>query len=60
MVDDDMENNDLKKEKKYFSTSETILLVLTTLIIGFSIGILVNKADVETKGNIIRDKYLRM
>jgi len=59
MVDDGMENQDLKKEKKYFSTSETILLVLTTLIIGFSIGILVNKADIETKENIIKDKYLK-
>lgn len=43
MVDDNMDENlNNKQEKRIFSTGETILLVVMSLIIGLSIGILFN------------------
>lgn len=58
-----MENNnkksDIQKEKKNFTTSEVILLVIMSLLIGLSISLLLNKTSVITKDKIIDDKYLQ-
>lgn len=61
MVDDKMENNELKeskKDRKNFSTSETVLLVVAALLIGFTMGGLLGKTNIITRENIIKDKYL--
>ena len=47
-----------KKVKKIFSTSETILLVIMSLLIGLSIGLLFNKTKTTTKKTTINDLYL--
>lgn len=50
MVDDKMnENTNNKQVKKIFSTSETILLVVMSLLIGLSIGLLFNRNKIITK-----------
>jgi carboxyl-terminal processing protease len=50
MVDDNMnENLDNKQNKKLFSTSETVVLVIISLIIGLSIGSLFNTGKIVTK-----------
>lgn len=62
MVDDIMENNELKelkKDRKNFSTSETILLVIMALLIGFSIGGLLNRSIIQTPERTISDEYLK-
>lgn len=56
MVDDSM-NENKKVTKKIFSTSETILLVIVSLLIGLSIGFLFNNKAVSTSPTI-NDKYL--
>ena len=59
MADDKMNNNENKDKKinKAFSTSETIVLVIISLIVGLSIGFLNNNR--ETRVNkTIEDKYL--
>lgn len=56
MVDDSM--NDKKQLKKVFSTSETILLVIMSLLIGLSIGGLFNNKKTITKETDFEDKHL--
>ena len=55
MVDDNMKN---KQVKKIFSTSETILLVVMSLLIGLLIGILFNKEGKSLKKYTLNDEYL--
>ena len=55
MVDDSMNEN--KSNKKIFSTNETILLVVISLIIGLSIGFLFNSQK-KTVNEPIVDEYL--
>jgi len=47
------------KPKKMFSTSETILLVFISLLIGLSIGGLLKNTNVISKSNILNDKNLQ-
>ncbi|MBR6690212.1 MAG: S41 family peptidase [Bacilli bacterium] len=58
MVDDKMNDVDNKQSKKVFSTLETVLLVIMSLVIGLSIGILFNNNKVTTKNTKTNDKYL--
>ena len=46
-------------EKRKFTTSETVLLVIMSLLIGLSIGILFNKTDIITKKSILSDRNLQ-
>ena len=50
--------NNKKETKKIFSTSETILLVMVSLVIGLSIGMLFNKGKIITRYSKTDDKYL--
>lgn len=52
-------NDEQNKGTKNFSTLETILLVVVALIIGFTIGGLLNKSSIITKESVIKDKYLK-
>ena len=53
MVDDKMSDNGNKNQaKKIFSTLETVLLVIMSLIIGLSIGILFNNKTIVNSINI--------
>lgn len=45
-------------EKRKFTTTETILMVIMTLIIGFCIGLLLNNNNIITKKAIIKDENL--
>ena len=47
-----------KPEKNVFSTRETVLVGVTTLLIGLVIGILLNKTKIITKSSAFEDKYL--
>lgn len=69
MVDDIMDNNKNKDKElfesvkpkentKKFTTIETTLLVIISVIIGFSIGFVFNKNKIETTSAIKNDKYL--
>jgi len=59
MVDDKMNDNiNDKQVKKIFSTTETILLVIMSLLIGLSIGSLFSKNKIITKSTNTNDKYL--
>ena len=60
MEDDKMNNQNIKGEesKKIFTTSETILLVIFSLIIGISIGFLFNKGKIITQSTINKDEHL--
>lgn len=50
MVDDNMnENLNNKQSKNLFSTSETVVLVIISLVIGLSIGFLFNNSKIITK-----------
>ena len=51
-----IEKND--PSKNVFSVREIILVSLATLIIGFIIGILLNKTRIITKSSFIEDEYL--
>lgn len=59
-------NNDSKKKmitkndpsKNVFSVRETILVSLSTLIVGLVVGVLLNKTKIITKNAFIQDKYL--
>lgn len=55
-----MNNQNIKGEesKKIFTTSETILLVIFSLIIGISIGFLFNKGKIITQSTINKDEHL--
>ena len=53
---DDKEN--VKQIKKIFSTSETILLVIISLLIGLSIGLLFDNKDVTTNKITTKNKHL--
>lgn len=59
-MDNNFENNiENKKEiKKVFSTSETILLVILSLVIGLSLGMLFKNRSVITKSNRVNNGYL--
>ncbi len=46
-------------EKRKFTTSETILLVVMALIIGLSIGGLLSKTNIITKKSVISDENLK-
>ena len=46
-------------EKRKFTTSETILLVIMSLIIGLSIGALFSKTNIITKKSILSDENLQ-
>ncbi len=59
MVDDCMNIKTSKKKYKNFSTSEMILLVILSLLIGLSIGVLLNKTNIITKERVINDKYVQ-
>lgn len=58
--------NDIKKKiitkndssKNVFSVRETILVSLSTLIVGLVVGALLNKTKIITKNAFIQDKYL--
>ena len=47
-----------KPEKNVFSTRETILVSLMTLMVGLIIGVLLNKTKIITKSSFIEDKYI--
>ena len=44
--------------KNVFSVRETILVGITTLIVGLVVGVLLNKTKIITKSSFIEDKYL--
>ena len=44
--------------KNVFSVRETILVSLSTLIVGLVVGVLLNKTKIITKNAFIQDKYL--
>lgn len=44
--------------KNVFSARETILVSLSTLIVGLVVGVLLNKTKIITKNAFIQDKYL--
>lgn len=44
--------------KNVFSARETILVSLSTLIVGLVVGVLLNKTKIITKSAFIQDKYL--
>ena len=50
--------NENKKTKNIFSVPETITLVIIALIIGLTIGRLLNKPSIITSRSISNDKYL--
>lgn len=59
MVDDNMNNIiSNKQQKKIFSTSETILLVIMALLIGLSIGRLLNNDKINSNDSVVKDKYI--
>ena len=45
-------------EKRKFTTSETVLLVIMSLVIGLAFGALLNKTNIITKKAVISDKNL--
>ena len=45
--------------KRRFTTSETILLVIMSLLIGLAIGGLLSKTNIITKKSVISDKSLQ-
>ena len=47
-----------KKDKKVFSASETIILVIISLLIGLSIGLLCDSKNIKTNMSLSEDKYL--
>ena len=47
-----------KPEKNVFSTRETILVSLMTLMVGLIIGVLLNKTKIITKSSFVEDKYI--
>ena len=58
MADDKM-NEDLKQnDSKNFSTSEAIILVLVSLLVGLSIGLLYNNKNVNTKNEEPKDEHI--
>ena len=60
MVDDYMNENLLQenKNKKNFTTSEAIILVIVSLLVGLSIGLLYTKKTVTHSVDYSEDKYL--
>lgn len=66
MVDDKMKDEiqnknqvDIKKNnKKIFSTAETIILVIISLLVGLSIGSLYNSKHIMNNKSGVEDKYL--
>ena len=54
----DNKNKKIEENKKIFTTSETILLVIFSLVIGISIGFLFNKGKIITKATISQDEHL--
>ena len=63
MVDDKMNNeqkiNDKTNSKRIFSTSETVILVIISLLVGLSIGFLNNKKTITINNKSINDRYLQ-
>lgn len=59
MVDDYMLKKISDPEKRKFTTSETILLVIMALVIGLSIGALLSKTSIITKKTVMSDKNLQ-
>ncbi len=59
VVDIMNENIKLKNNKNNFSTAETILLVVISLIIGLSIGSLLNKNNIVTQSRNVKDEHLQ-
>lgn len=59
MVDDYMKKLKFNDDKKNFTTSEMILLVAIALLIGLSIGVLLNKTSNITKKENVNDEYLQ-
>lgn len=60
MVDDNMnENVNNKQERKIFSTAETILLVIMSLLIGLSIGLLFRQNNMSNSKETETDKNLK-
>ncbi len=51
-------SNEKKKNNKVFSKSETILLVIFSLIIGLCIGFIINKNNLIGKSDTKQDEYL--
>lgn len=65
MVDDKMNEStentkkvDSKEKVKNFSTSETIVLVVVSLLVGISIGLLYNRNKISTPAEAKTDEYL--
>jgi len=59
MVDDKMNDSlNNNQSKKVFSTLETILLVIMSLIIGLSIGVLFNNGKIISKNINTKDEHL--
>lgn len=59
MVDDKMFKKVSSPEKRKFTTLETILLVIMSLLIGLSIGALFSKTNIITKKATISDEDLK-
>lgn len=59
-IDENVNNQvEIKKVKNNFSTTETILLVVIALIIGLSIGTLLNSNKTVNNTKMYKDRYLR-
>ena len=59
MVVDNMLKNTNNSEKRKFTTLETVLLVIMSLLIGLAIGALFSKTNIITKKLTISDKHLK-
>lgn len=59
MEDDKMIKRVSDREKRKFTTSEMILLVIMALVIGLAIGALFSKTSIITKKTVIKDQNLQ-
>ena len=60
MVDDKMNKKEEKtNNKRIFSTSEAVILVIISLLVGFAIGCLNSKKGIVINNKVIGDNYLQ-